>query len=168
MNPLLAYFWPCFAIGLVVGALAFSIVFRRRLVDRSKWTVITSALGSTWIGTALWSGPLGGADRFIGTVERTARKALDYYEMGDVKATLGRSPLTRELRLSGPADDFQRSELSRLFSQLPGVSDASFSSQSGLPLVLEAFGVSLAGFLVGAFLAYLVELHRRYNAQWSW
>jgi len=168
MSPLIAFLWPCAAVGLVLGAATFTYIFRRKLVDRAKWTAITSGLGLAWIGTALWSGPLGGADRFIWTVERSARLTLDHYEMVQVQASLGRSPLTRELLLSGPADDFQRSELSRLFSQLPGVHAASFESQAGIPLVLEAFGAALAGFLLGAFLAYLVEAHRRYNAQWNW
>jgi len=35
-----------------------------------------------------------------------------------------------------------------------------------IPLIIEAFGVSLVGFLVGLFLAYLLALHRRANAEW--
>jgi hypothetical protein len=97
-----------------------------------------------------------------------AREGLDYYEMTQVHASLERAPLTRQLLLSGPADDVQRSELVRLFSQVPGVSTATFGGTGAVPLVLEAFGVTLGGFLVGAFLAYLLEAHRRYNAQWSW
>lgn len=168
MSPLIAYFWPCAAAGAVMGAVTFTYVYRRKLVDRPKWTAITSGLGLAWIGTALWSGPLGGAEKFIRTVERMAGEALQYYEMTQVHASLGRAPLTRQLLLSGPADDLQRSEMVRLFSQIPGVSKATFTAQSAVPLVLEAFGVALAGFLVGAFLAYLLEAHRRYNAQWSW
>ncbi len=37
-----------------------------------------------------------------------------------------------------------------------------------MPLIVEAFAMSLAGFLIGLFLAYLVELHRRANAEWRW
>jgi hypothetical protein len=35
-------------------------------------------------------------------------------------------------------------------------------------LLLEAGIVSVAGFLVGLLLAYVIELRRRYNAQWKW
>jgi hypothetical protein len=35
-----------------------------------------------------------------------------------------------------------------------------------MPLFVEALGLSLAGFLVGLFLAYLLALHRRANAEW--
>ena len=37
-----------------------------------------------------------------------------------------------------------------------------------MPLIVEACLVSLAGFSVGLFLAYLVELRRRANAGWRW
>ncbi len=38
-----------------------------------------------------------------------------------VQAHLQRRPLARRLILSGPADDFQRSELVRLLDETPGV-----------------------------------------------
>jgi len=37
-----------------------------------------------------------------------------------------------------------------------------------MPLIVEAFAMSLAGFLIGLTLAYLVELRRRANAEWRW
>jgi hypothetical protein len=37
-----------------------------------------------------------------------------------------------------------------------------------MPVIVEAFGVSLAGFLIGLTLAYLIELRRRANADWRW
>jgi hypothetical protein len=118
---------------------------------------------------ALWHGPLGAADRFSTRVERNARKALDYYEMTQITGHLHRGPLTRRLILAGPADDFQSSELVRLMSQLPGVNRAQWSAaNAGPPLILEGIGVGVLGFLFGLLLAYLVELRRRYNAQWTW
>ena len=98
-----------------------------------------------------------------------ARKALDYYEMTQISGRLGRAPLTRQLILEGPADDFQRSELVRLMSQLPGVSNATWQGGNGAwPIILEGAVVALAGLLLGALLAFLFERHRRYPAQWSW
>jgi hypothetical protein len=89
--------------------------------------------------------------------------------MTQVTGHLHHGPLTRRVLLSGPADDFQRSELVRLLNQLPGVASARWSSDGGgLPLVVEGLGVALLGFLFGLLLAYLVELRRRYNAQWNW
>jgi hypothetical protein len=117
----------------------------------------------------VWHGPLGGAERFSGRVERDLHATLVYYEMTQVSAHLHDDPLTRRVLLSGAADDFQRSELKRLIEQIPGVRSASWSSDGGgLPLIAEGCAVSLAGFLLGLLLAYLVELRRRYNAQWNW
>ena len=164
MNPLWDYLWPVLAAGFVIGAVAATIGLRR---GRRK-LVVAIGVGLTIGAAALWHGPAGAADRFVVRVERAARQALDYYEMGTIRARLHRGPLTRQLILSGPADDFQRGELARLFGQLPGVSSASWIPSSRVPLVAEAVATGLAGFLVGLVLAYLVELRRRYNAQWTW
>jgi hypothetical protein len=168
MNALWSYFWPVFAAGLLIGGPAGTIAFRRR----SRRTI---ALGAGLIlslaAAALWHGPIGAADRLSSKVERNARAALDYYEMRQVTATLHHGPLTRRLVLSGDGalNDWQRAELIRLFSQLPGVSGAQWTqSPAGIPLIGEGAGVGVLGFLLGLLLAYLVDLRRRYNAQWDW
>ena len=164
MNALWSYFWPVFAAGLVSGGIGASIAFRRR-----KTFALAAGLAMALAAAALWHGPLGGADRLTARIERTARLALDHYEMTRVSGRLHRGPLTRALILNGPADDFQRSELERLMSQVHGVSRARWSARSaGLPLIAEGLGVAILGFLVGVLLAYLVELLRRYNSQWNW
>lgn len=164
MNPLWNYFWPAFAVGLLIGAIGGLIAFRRR----RRALLIGGGLALSLAAAALWHGPLGAADRFQGQVERAARQTLDYYEMTAVTARLHHGPLTRRMRLAGPADDFQRSELVRIMDELPGVSGARWSGAGGLPLIAEVGVVALAGFLIGLLLAYLVELRRRYNAQWKW
>jgi cell division protein FtsX len=89
--------------------------------------------------------------------------------MTKVHADLHRGPLTRRVLLSGPADDFQRSELARLIEEIPGVREARWSADGGgIPLIVEGMAAALLGFLFGLLLAYLVELRRRYNAQWNW
>ncbi|HEX6741062.1 MAG TPA: hypothetical protein VF079_04615 [Sphingomicrobium sp.] len=165
MSVLVAYFWPVFEAAFLIGVAALSVGINRS----SRKLVIAAGLAAAVGVAAVWHGPGGAADRFAGQVERTARQALDYYEMTAVTAHLHHAPLTRELVLVGPADDFQRGELVRLFSQLPGVSRVSWSDAGGgLPLIVEGIGAAAAGFLIGAVLAYLVELRRRYNAQWKW
>jgi hypothetical protein len=165
MNPLWSYFWPAFAVGLLIGTIGGLIAFRRR----RRALLIGGGLALSLAAAALWHGPLGAADRFQGQVERAARQTLDYYEMTAVTARLHHGPLTRRMRLAGPADDFQRSELVRIMDELPGVSGARWSGAAGgVPLIAEVGVVALAGFLIGLLLAYLVELRRRYNAQWKW
>ena len=71
--------------------------------------------------------------------------------------------------MSGPADDFQRSELVRLIDQLPGVESTQLVDEAAaLPLIVEGTAVASWAFFSGLLLAYLVELRRRYNAQWNW
>jgi hypothetical protein len=164
MNTLWSYFWPCVAAGLLAGGIGGLFGFRRK----KRPPFIVAALLAI-AAAAAWHGPLGAADRFRATVERQAREALDHYEMTRVTAHLHRAPLTRRLVLVGKVDDWQSGELVRLFSQLPGVSRATWSEgDEGLPLILEAVLAAIAGFLGGLLIAYLLELRRRYNAQWTW
>src|SRR5206468_12369792 len=117
---------------------------RKRYAILALGAVVAVALA------ALWHGPLGAGQRFATTVERDARATLDYYEMGKVSAHLHHRPLTRHLVLSGPADDFQATELVRTMDTLPGVSGTSWSpNDSGPPLIAEAGGLALLGFLLG-------------------
>ncbi|HEX6073179.1 MAG TPA: hypothetical protein VFY95_09255 [Sphingomicrobium sp.] len=165
MNALWTYFWPVFAAGLLIGAVAGLVAFRRA----KRAGILTLGALASIAAAILWHGPLGAAGRFTGVVERSARQTLADYEMTQVTARLHHDPLTRRIILSGSADDFQRGELVRIMDSLPGVSSASWSgAKGGLPLIAEAGIASLAGFLIGLLLAYLVELRRRYNAQWKW
>ena len=166
MNAWWSYFWPVFAVGLIVGAIAGSIAFRRR---SRRIIALSAGVAASILLAALWHGPLGAADRFTAEVERSARQTLNDWEMYEVNGRLHRDPLTRRLMLSGPADDFQTSELIRIMGALPGVSGARWSEEaSGPPLILEGSAIAVLGFLLGLLLAYLIELRRRFNAQWNW
>ena len=164
MSPEWSYFWPVVALGFASGAVAGIIWFRRM----TYWALaIGGAVALS--GAALWHGPLGAAGRLTESIEPTARAVLVDWEMSQVEARLPRDPLTRRLILSGPADSFQRGELARMMSTIPGVSRATWRSASpGIPLILESAIVAVVGFLAGLLLAYVVELRRRYNAQWKW
>jgi hypothetical protein len=166
VNAFWTYFWPTLGVGLLCGVVAGAFGFRPK-AKRDLFLLVGAAAAIA--AAALWHGPLGAADRFTAEVQRTARQRLDYYEMTQVRAQLHHGPLTRRLILSGPADDFQSSELVRIMSELPGVSTAQWSNEgSGVPLIVEGAAMAILGFLIGLLLAYLVELRRRYNAQWNW
>jgi hypothetical protein len=169
MNTLWDYFWPLLAAGFVIGGLAATIGFRR---DKLRLSLIIGA-GATLAAAASWHGPLGAAGRLTARIERQARESLIYYEVPRITAQLHRAPLTRRLILTKPRDlsltNFQVDELARLFSQLPGVSAATWSTDdAGVPLIVEGAAAALGGFMFGLGLAYLFELRRRYNAQWTW
>ena len=165
MSFLWPYFWPILAAGLATGAAAGTIALRRG----RRITVIMFGLIATLAWAALWHGPLGAADRFAERVDHTSRATLDYYEMAQVTGRLQRRPLSRDLMLSGPADDFQRGEIRRVLGDVPGVRSARWSPpRVRFPLLSEAAFAALAGFLAGLLLAYVVEARRRYNDQWNW
>jgi hypothetical protein len=164
MSPELNYFWPVAVLGLVAGVVAGILWFRKE----RRW-----ALGFGFVaalaGAALWHWPLGAADRFVAAVEPAARAVLVDWEMPHVEGHLARDPLTRKLLLAGPADRFQRLQLVRIMSTLPGVSGATWApSRRGMPMILESAIATTVGFLFGLLLAYGVERRRRRNAQWRW
>ena len=164
MNALWSYFWPIFALSLLVGAVAGIIAWR----SAARRTTLLGLGALAMLGAALlWHGPLGGADRLTGSVERIAAETLTYYEMPQVQGRLQRGPLSRKMVMSGPADDFQRREIARMMSQIPGVSSVSWSRGGGLPLILEGAVVGLIGYLLGCIAAYGATLHRRF-AQEKW
>ena len=75
----------------------------------------------------------------------------------------------RKTARDGNMTNFQRYELPRTMGTLPAVSGSRWApTGGGIPLIVEAAAAALLGFLFGLLLAYLVELHRRYNAQWNW
>ena len=167
MSTFWAYFWPIAAAAVVIGAIGGLIGFRRK---KALPFIVAALLALGW--AALWHGPLGASGRFTRVIEREASESLTYYEVSKtVTAHVHRGPMTRQLILAGGnnLNNWQKDELVRLFSQVPGVSRATWSEKdAGLPLILEGVIAALGGFLFGLGLAYLLELRRRYNSQWSW
>jgi hypothetical protein len=185
MNVLWQYFWPAFGAGLLCGVIAGIFAFRAPRVrvkaaeqeiaaavanwKRRRARAMIAGVLATLIAVTLWHGPLGAADRLANEVEQAARQKLAANDApAGVTAWIHHGPLTRRVILSGPADDFQRAEAARLLSEIPAVSDASWTRSGGIPLIAEGAATALVGFLLGLLLAYLVELRRRLNAQWNW
>lgn len=178
MNLLWDLYWPMITasviLGVIAGTLAFGIHGNRRIYlsfrHRRPPTLLVGAVTTLLVGWA-WHAPTGTGDHFVETTERQARQTLVDFEMEPVHAIVKRDPIRRTIILSGPADDFQRSELVRILNELPGVANVRWvESPSAFtpPLLLEAELASLISFGVGLLLAYLIELRRRSNAQWSW
>jgi hypothetical protein len=96
----------------------------------SRRTIFLIGLAAVVGFTALWHGPLGAGDRLTLQIESQARRQLDRDEMTAVQARLQRTPLSRRLILSGPADNFQRAELVRRLDAIPGVIDVRWDPAS--------------------------------------
>ncbi|MEP7131357.1 MAG: hypothetical protein ABI770_09535 [Sphingomicrobium sp.] len=185
MNTWWTYFWPPISAGLLCGVLAGIVAFRAPRVRVKATQAETDAALAQWkrrriraivAGTAaailfagLWHGPFGAAGRFSTDVERIAGLVLAAYDAPPgLTARLHHGPLTRQLILSGPGDDFQRDEAAKILSRIAGVSSASWTRSLGVPLIVEGAIAAVLGFILGLVLAYVVELRRRHNAQWNW
>lgn len=179
MNLLWDLYWPVLTVAIVLGVNAGAIAFRKHGPNRHRkinWPrrrllVLAAGIALTLAFGAIWHGPIGKADRFAAEADRQARQVLVNYEMEPVTAVVARAPIRRTILLSGPADDFQRTELARIMDVIPGIADARWTGTAAtfpLPLLLEVEIAALISFGMGLLLAYLLELRRRSNAQWRW
>ena len=177
MNALWDAYWPVVVAAVIIGLNSGVLGFRstskvpRSVAKRRRALALGGGIAASLLFGAAWHGPVGWGDRFAAGIEQDARTTLDHLEMTKVSARLERGPLERTIVLDGPADDFQRSELVRIMSQLPGAGDARWtdmSSPARLPLLAEVELAALFSFGVGLVLAYLLELRRRSRAQWRW
>lgn len=64
-------------------------------------------------------GPLGNGERLIASLEAEARSAVAESGVAGVEVRMARDPMARVVRLSGPANDFQREGM----GQFPGLND---------------------------------------------
>jgi hypothetical protein len=165
------YYWPAVTAALVIGALAGAFGFRSPVRRGRRNIALLVGIAASIAVAALWHGPLGASGRFASEVEGRTRQLLVDFEMGQVQARFERDPWRRTLRLTGPADDFQRGELVRILEAVPGVARAYWQGTprpSTLPLWIEAAIAALVGFGLGLLLSYLLELRRRSRAEWRW
>ena len=131
----------------------------------NRYNALALGVAATLAASFLWHGPGGAGERLAGSIDRTMRATLDYYEMQPVAARIQRDPLTRRLMLEGPADDFQRSEIKRISLDVPGVASAYWAGprdpSRALPLLAEVMLMALACFAIGVVFAYIAALRRR-------
>lgn len=96
----------------------------------NRGLIFFAGIAATLAFAALWHGPLGAGERLATRADKIARATLLLYERPMNSATLERGPLARRMILSGPADDFQRSELVRIMGQVPGVNQVRWDPAS--------------------------------------
>jgi len=172
-------YWPALTAAIVIGVLAGAVAFRALPDRRSKSrefrmhaAKVIAAGGALVLAIGgVWHGPLGTAERFAVSLENQSRQVLVNYEMTQVQANIERAPIRRTIVLAGPADDFQRNSLVEIIDLVPGVGQVRWVGTAepfALPLLAEAELGALLFFGLGLLLAYLLELRRRYRAQWSW
>ena len=168
MNLLWDLYWPVIVAAAVAGVIAGAFGFRRKKKGRLSLAAgLAAVIGLAWV----WHGPLGAGSSFAAAAEKQTRQVLVDFEMSPVRAGVERAPLSRTLVLNGPADDFQRAELVRILNDVRGIGSVHWADEPApfmLPLLLEVELAALLSFGLGLLMAYLLELRRRSNAQWSW
>lgn len=87
----------------------------------NRIAVLALGIAAVALETFLWHAPLGAGDRLAERAEARARLTLKSYDLPAIHVRMDRDPLRRRLVLSGPATDFQRSELVRMLDNVPGV-----------------------------------------------
>lgn len=96
----------------------------------NRAVILIAGIAATIGFAALWHGPLGAGERLAARAERIARDTFVKYERPMNRGVLERAPLSRRMILSGPADDFQRTEMVRIMRQVPGVNDVRWDPAS--------------------------------------
>lgn len=119
MTAIWHFYWPVFVVATILGLVAGVADFRKPPKERNFALLASAAAAAVAVGF-LWHGPGAAGQRLAISVERSARIALDNYEMTQVTAKLERDPLSRTLVLSGPADDFQQRQMVQILRQVPG------------------------------------------------
>ncbi len=124
---------------------------------------LAAALLTAWV----WHGPLGRGEAFIGSLERQARASVATAELPGIEVRLGRSPLSRNVILSGQANDLQREGLgsqkglSDLVRDVPGIArvrwaDAPERERAALPLLAETMILAALAYLFGLAIGWLL------------
>lgn len=168
MSLLWDLYWPLIVASSVAGVVAGAFGFRRKKRGRPA---LLAGLAFILFAGWLWHGPVGAGNRFAFAAEKQTRQVLVDFEMPQVRAVVERSPLSRTLVLDGQADDFQRGELVRILNDVVGIGAVHWVNRPApfmLPLLIEVELAALLSFGLGLLMAYLLELRRRSNAEWSW
>jgi hypothetical protein len=85
----------------------------------SNWLKLLIGTAAALASGIISHGPLGRGQAFAGSLEARVNAEIQKAELPGVTARLGHDPLSREVVLTGNANDFQREGM----GQLPGIND---------------------------------------------
>jgi hypothetical protein len=127
---------------------------------------LAAALLTGW----LWHGPLGGGERFVGSLERQARAAVQRSELPGIAVRMGRDPLTRSATIAGSANDVQREGMGGQWGvsdhvrSVPGIAAVRWDDEPGgfeLPVLAELLALVALAWALGLGLGALLVRRRR-------
>lgn len=133
----------------------------------SPWVKITIGLVAALLAAWLHHGPLGNGEAFIRGMEAQAERRAAHTEIAGLEVRMQRDPLARTALLSGPADEFQRRGqgsfpgINERIETVPGIAAIAWTDEPApgglrLPLLAETWLMTLAAFLIGLGLSYLL------------
>lgn len=126
---------------------------------------LTATVGSAWV----FHEPAGYGERLIDGLDAQVRPIVARQELPSVTASFVRSPVSRDLRFSGPANDFQRQRFVEIIqeAQIRGLRSVAWDRASlpveapprgrnavMLPLFAESLIWQVGGYLLGLSAAY--------------
>lgn len=85
----------------------------------SPWLKLLIGIAAALAAGLISHGPLGRGEAFVGLLEARVNEEVRTADLPGVTARLGRDPLSREVVLTGTANDFQREGM----GLLPGIND---------------------------------------------
>lgn len=110
----------------------------------------------------IWHGPAGNGERLVGRIEADARNLVAQTNLPGLSVRAERDPLSRDLVISGPANDLQREGLGSQNGVMdyaraaPNVGSVRWDDEKAgfsLPLLAETLIVAVLAFLIGFGLA---------------
>ena len=127
---------------------------------------LAAALLAGWI----WHGPAGQGEKFANRIESDARNLVAQARLAGTSARLERDPLSRNIVLSGTADDIQREGLGSGLGvkdyarATPDVGQVRWDDEPAafsLPLLAETLAVAAIAWLLGLLLGVLLFNRRQ-------
>lgn len=102
-----------------------------------SWVKLLIGLAATGLSAWLFHGPAGYGQHLIDGLNAQVQPLVTQQELETVHASFARDPLVRDLRFSGPANDFQRHGFVQVIeeAQIPGIRSTGWDPAS--PMIDE-------------------------------
>jgi hypothetical protein len=129
---------------------------------------LAAALAAAWV----WHAPAGRGEALVGALETQVKARVAEAGVPGIQANLGRDPLSRNVTLSGSANDLQREGMGGAkgindhVREVEGIGRLAWADQkpeerAALPLLAETMILASLAYLIGLALGWLVWGRRR-------
>jgi hypothetical protein len=131
-------------------------------------TRIIAGLLATLLAAWVWHGPAGRGEALVSSLEQQVRAKVAEAGVPGIRASLGRDPLSRNVTLSGVANDIQREAMGSArgindhVREVEGIgrlawADERPAARAALPLLAETMGLAALAYFIGVALGVLLR-----------